>query len=80
MMIFALTTRNFVLKTRNCALKTRNCVLKMMNLQVKKGKIEPGDIENDDVMLLDCSIELFVLVGSSAPEGEKMACMVRFSH
>ena len=52
----------------------------MMNLQVKKGKIEPGDIENDDVMLLDCSIELFVLVGSSAPEGEKMACMVRFSH
>ena len=46
-------------------------------VEVKKGLIEPSDIKNDDVMLLDCSVELFVCVGNSAPEGERTSCMVK---
>lgn len=46
-------------------------------VEVKRGNIEPSDIRNDDVMLLDCSVELFVCVGSSAPEGEKTSCMIK---
>ena len=46
-------------------------------VEVKKGAIEPTDIKNDDVMLLDCSVELFVCVGNDAPEGEKTSCMVK---
>jgi hypothetical protein len=45
-------------------------------VKVKTGAVEPEDIKGDDVMLLDCAVELFVCVGDAAPEVEKMSCMV----
>ena len=43
---------------------------------VKSGVLSPADIKNDDVMLIDCSVALFVCVGSDAPAGEQKDCMV----
>ena len=44
--------------------------------EVKSGVLSPADIKNDDVMLIDCSVALFVCVGSDAPAGEQKDCMV----
>ena len=44
---------------------------------MKTGAVEPSDIKGDDVMLLDCSVELFVCVGNEAPEAEKLNCMIK---
>jgi gelsolin len=45
--------------------------------KVKDGLIAPDEIKTDDVMMIDCGAEIFVMVGEEAPAKEKNDCMIK---